>query len=192
MCSSRQAKIKSEILSVYLCLFLFTSLFNLTTVQVSWIWSYRFSCFYSTLKHRVLKAEAGEGLVSFSKTLWQTTQDCQQRCYILWEIKPSIFYCYESTSKTSLIRFQAGSLQKLRGWMGMKHPLSSIPFVIWRSPHDHQTSVVFCLCTRGKSFHRQKKKRGLLHCTDPLGVRERTLHSSCVYLNLTSDQITGR
>lgn len=54
--------------------------------------------------------------------------------------------------------FKEGFLQKLRGWKRVKHPLSSIPFVIWRSPHDHQTSVVFCLCTRGKSFHRQKKK----------------------------------
>lgn len=145
----------------------------------SWKWSNRFFC--------SIKKNAGRWRFGFfSKTLWQTTQGCRQTYSILWGIKPVISLLQDYLFLLS--GFTADLLKTLRGCTGLKDTLSSINFVIWQPPQDHR---IFLSVHTKKKQSQSKKEKGLLHRTVPSGERERTLHSSCVYLNLTSDQITG-
>lgn len=93
--------------------------------------------------------------------------------------------------KLSPIRFHSRLffLKELRGWMGLKDPLSSIPFIIWQSPQDHQI-LLFLVHTRKKHFRAYKGASS--SCSSLWWERENTTLLSCrAYLNLTSDQITG-
>lgn len=125
---------------------------------------------------------AGEGLVSLSKTLWQTRQGCWQTYYISWGNKMVISLLQDYLLSLIWFHSRVFFLKKLRSRTSLKDPLCHSPLcnlaITPRPP-------AFSVCAHEeKAFagipKKKRKRRASPSCSSPGWERENSTLLPCL------------